>query len=161
MGVPMRLALQAMAIAALSVLSCAQAAVFTITIKDDGFGSEIAWSVNDLSDGSEVDSIPYGTIPDFAFTTTSYDVNLGSGDYEFTIFDFFGDGIVSGGGAFGYALSLDGMVLLDKLGTGYTGFSESFRFSVDDSSSVPVPAGAALFVAGLMFLGRRRRKSLP
>jgi len=135
----------------------AEAATLDVFIFDDGFGSETAFEVVDKSSNAIVYSIGYGTIPDFDFGLHQFSTNLSAGDYRFTIRDFFGDGIIAPGG---YGLALDRVLILDKLTTGFSGFSESFDFTVSSNQAVPIPAAAPLFLAGLAgarAIGRRRR----
>lgn len=137
----------------------AEAATLDVLIFDDGFGSEIAFDVVDQATSNVVFDIGFGTIPDFQFQLNVFTTTLPQGDYTFTIRDFFGDGIIAPGG---YALSLDNVVLIDKLTSGYTGFSESFDFSVTTNQAVPLPAAAPLFIAamaGCGAVGFRRSKA--
>ncbi|MEM9837653.1 MAG: VPLPA-CTERM sorting domain-containing protein [Pseudomonadota bacterium] len=137
----------------------AEAATLDVFIFDDGFGSETAFEVVDKSSNAVVFSIGYGTIPDFNFDLNQFSTTLAPGDYRFTILDFFGDGIIAPGG---YGLALDRVLILDKLTTGFTGFSESFDFTVSSSQAVPIPAAAPLFLAGLAgagAIGRQRRRA--
>ena len=80
--------------------------------------------------------------------------NLEKGDYEFTIFDSFDDGICCGFGEGEYTLTVGGTVVAqhDVDNDPFTGSSQSTQFSI------PEPATLALVALGLVGLGVARRR---
>ena len=76
----------------------------TLSITFDNFPQETSWEVTDSS-GAVVASESYSTANPDGSTITETISGLADGDYTFTIFDSFGDGICCGFGSGSYALS--------------------------------------------------------
>lgn len=99
-----------------------------------------------LDDGF-VDAGDLLSATDYTFTW-----DLDAGDYEFTIFDAFADGICCGFGIGSYTLTVDGVVAGSG---GEFGAEETTAFNV---AAVSEPGTFLLFAIGLMALVLGRRK---
>ena len=129
----------------LGVASAAVLAVpVVVTINTDIFGGETSYA---LTSGGGTTILSGGPLPSSATHTNMG--NIGAGDYNFTIFDSFGDGMSAGGT---YSVDVGGVIVAS--GGGDFGSSESTNFSV----AVPEPATLALFGLGLVSLGFARRR---
>ncbi len=112
--------------------SCSNGNNFTLTIVLDNYPGETTWTVTD--GGTTVASGgPYGTQPNGSNVTETF--SLSGGDYVFTIFDSFGDGICCAYGTGSYSLS-------DELGNtlasgGAFASSESTNFCAGDGGTAP------------------------
>ena len=87
-------------------------------------------------------------------TAYTFTWDLGPGDYVFTLFDSFGDGICCGFGLGSYSLSVDGAVVGAG---GEFGFEESTAFTIDAPPSVSEPGTMLLFGLGIAGLALSRR----
>ncbi len=97
-----------------------------LTLLTDDFPGETTWELVDDSTGSIVASGgPYTT----AGETINESFSLATGDYTFTIFDAFGDGICCGFGDGAYSLTSGGDTIVEG---GAFGDSESTSFCVSD-----------------------------
>ncbi|MAQ74948.1 MAG: sheath polysaccharide-degrading enzyme [Aquimarina sp.] len=76
----------------------------TLTITFDNYPQETSWNVTD-GGGNVVASESYSTANPDGSTVTETIENLAAGEYTFTIFDSFGDGICCGYGQGSYTLS--------------------------------------------------------
>jgi hypothetical protein len=112
--------------------SCSNGNNFTLTIVLDNYPGETTWTVTD--GGTTVASGgPYGSQPNGSTVTETF--SLSGGDYVFTIFDSYGDGICCAYGSGSYSLS-------DELGNslasgGAFASSESTNFCAGDGGSAP------------------------
>ncbi|MCO6480355.1 MAG: zinc metalloprotease [Phaeodactylibacter sp.] len=105
------------------------ASALTLTITLDNYPGETSWEVKDASNNNVVASGgPYGAQP--AGSTVVENINLAAGDYTFTIFDSFGDGICCAQGNGSYTLS-DGANTIAS-GGGF-GSSESTPFCTESA----------------------------
>ncbi|MCB0598048.1 MAG: zinc metalloprotease, partial [Phaeodactylibacter sp.] len=95
----------------------------TLTITLDNFPEETSWEIRDASNTVVASGGTYGSEPDGS--TIVENINLADGDYTFTIFDTFGDGICCAQGNGSYTLS-DGANTIASGGT--FGSSESTPF---------------------------------
>lgn len=118
-----------------------------INIAYDSFTGTEAF-VGSLSDGF-VDGGDMLSATAYTFTW-----DLGAGDYEFTIFDSFGDGICCGFGIGDYSLTVDGTVAGSG---GEFGFSETTLFTIDDTPQIAEPGTFLLFGLGFAGLALSRR----
>lgn len=82
--------------------------------------------------------------------TLTFTWDLGPGDYEFTMFDGFGDGICCDFGDGGYSLDIDGLVVASPSG-GAFGAEETIAFSI----AAPVPSPGTLALIGIALAGLR------
>jgi len=87
-------------------------------------------------------------------TAYTFTWDLGAGDYEFTLFDSFGDGICCGFGLGSYSLSVDGTVVGAG---GEFGFEETTAFTIDAPDPVSEPGTMLLFGLGIAGLALSRR----
>lgn len=112
--------------------SCSNGNNFTLTIVLDNYPGETTWTVTD--GGTTVASGgPYGSQPNGSTLTETF--SLSGGDYTFTIFDSYGDGICCAYGSGSYSLS-------DELGNtlasgGAFASSESTNFCAGDGGTAP------------------------
>lgn len=112
--------------------SCSNGNNFTLTIVLDNYPGETTWTVTD--GGTTVASGgPYGSQPNGSTVTETF--SLSGGDYTFTIFDSYGDGICCAYGSGSYNLS-------DELGNtlasgGAFASSESTNFCAGDGGTAP------------------------
>ncbi|MDP7436671.1 MAG: FlgD immunoglobulin-like domain containing protein, partial [Candidatus Marinimicrobia bacterium] len=101
---------------------------FTIEILTDNFPGETSWDLVHLDADTVVGSITTGELADQG-TLYTWDFDLASGGYMFTIYDTFGDGICCAYGAGYYSLILDG----NEIATGGEfGAEESVTFNTSD-----------------------------
>ncbi len=113
------------------VVSCETGGGFTLDITFDNYPEETSWTLT--SGGSTVASATYSAAnADGSSVTESF--NLTTGDYEFTIFDTYGDGMCCSYGNGSYSLAgPDGVVVSG----GSFGNSESTTFCVDGGGTGP------------------------
>ena len=117
--------------------------LLTIEIVTDVWYGETSWDLVNMDTGDLVASIEQGSLTEANISYT-WDYEIPHGNYSFTIYDSFGDGIYAPGG---YALSLDGVSIYSNLGEGWTGTEETIefnttegRFTVSNNSYIdPVP----------------------
>ena len=88
-----------------------------INIQFDRWGKENSWELRNMDTGAKVTGEPMGTYKAMDFESLM--VCLEDGNYRFTIFDDFGNGICCSEGQGYYELSMDDEVIVyDKFGTG-------------------------------------------
>ena len=97
---------------------------FEINIVTDDYPAETSWSLY-TSSGGYIDGIVTGELTT-AGLSYSWDIQLDDGDYVFTIYDAWGDGICCNYGSGLYNLSLNGDIIASG---GQFGASESVEFS--------------------------------
>ncbi|MCO6487981.1 MAG: T9SS type A sorting domain-containing protein [Phaeodactylibacter sp.] len=95
----------------------------TLTITLDNYPEETSWEVRDAGNTVVSSGGTYGSQPDGS--TVVENINLADGDYTFTIFDSYGDGICCAYGSGSYTLS-DGTNTIASGGA--FGSSESTQF---------------------------------
>lgn len=104
---------------------------FTLTINEDGYGSERNWEITDASGTVVVSCADYGC--PFNDVTggeqNTADFTLADGCYTFTIYDSYGDGIYDGNVTGNYTLSCS--IITHAYGEGNFGSSESTDFCVN------------------------------
>jgi uncharacterized protein (DUF2141 family) len=105
----------------------------TVLILFDDFPAEIGWSITQNSTSEEIISVPIGTYPLLTETGTEI-VSLIPGEvYEFTIEDFFGDGLTARGqdtvGSYMVLQDVEGGTITLVTGEPAFGFNESTFFS--------------------------------
>jgi len=98
----------------------------TIFITTDNWGYETSWQIVDDATGEIMESYTDGALENN--TEYSWDLELLFGNYTFTIFDSYGDGIYSPGG---YAIWIAEEEVFSNIGTGWNGSEESVQFEVD------------------------------
>lgn len=103
----------------------------TLTINEDGFGSERDWDITD-ADGTVVVSCadygcPFSDVSGGEQNVANF--NLPDGCYTFTIYDSFGDGLFDGNVTGNYTLSCS--IITHATGEGNFGGSESTDFCVN------------------------------
>jgi hypothetical protein len=101
---------------------------FTIEILTDNYPGETSWDLVHVDADTVVGSITTGELAD-QMTLYTWDFELASGGYIFTIYDTFGDGICCAYGEGYYSLKLDGNEIASG---GEFGASESFTFNTSD-----------------------------
>ena len=101
---------------------------FTIEILTDDFPTETSWDLVHLDADTIVGSITAGDLTSTG-TLYTWDFELASGGYMFTIYDTYGDGICCGYGQGYYSLILDGNEIASG---GEFGSSESVTFNTID-----------------------------
>ena len=101
---------------------------FTIEILTDNYPGETSWDLVHLDGDSTVASIFTGELVDQA-TLYTWDLNIPSGGYMFTIYDSFGDGICCGWGEGYYRLVLNDTEIATG---GEFEASESVTFNTSD-----------------------------
>ncbi len=99
--------------------------VLNITL--DNYPSETTWDLKDASGTVIASGGPYST----QGGTVTQTFNLANGDYTFTIYDSYGDGICCGYGNGSYALTSGSVTIVQG---GAFGSSESTNFCVDTGS---------------------------
>jgi len=88
-----------------------------INIQFDKWGEENSWELRNTDTGEKVTGEPMGTFSAMDFESLM--VCLEDGNYRFTIFDDFGNGICCSEGEGYYELSMDDEIIVyDKFGTG-------------------------------------------
>ena len=97
---------------------------FEIIIVTDGYPGETSWNLS-TSTGETIDEILAGDLT-LAGATYSWEIELQSGDYVFTIYDAWGDGICCNYGGGEYNLYLDESLIASG---GQFGGSETVAFS--------------------------------
>jgi len=101
---------------------------FTIEILTDNWPGETSWDLVHVDGDSVVASIIPGELVDLA-TLYTWDLDIPSGGYVFTIYDTFGDGICCGFGEGYYRLILNGTEIATG---GEFDASESVTFNTSD-----------------------------
>ena len=109
--------------------NCSNGNSFTLSITLDNYPGETSWQVTDASGTVVASGGTYGSQPDGSTVTEV--INLGAGDYTFTMFDSYGDGICCAYGSGSYSLT-------DEFGNvvasgGSFGASESTDFCAGDN----------------------------
>ncbi|MBX2846053.1 MAG: zinc-dependent metalloprotease [Saprospiraceae bacterium] len=103
----------------------------TLSLTLDDFPTETTWELIDTSDGSTVAS--GGNYPGQDFQTITENFNLPTGEYTFTIFDQFSDGICCTWGDGAYSLTdSNGAIIVEG---GEFGASESTTFCTNSDTS--------------------------
>ena len=102
--------------------------LLTIEVVTDTWQGETSWDLVDMGTGDLVASIAEGELTE-ANTSYTWDIEIPHGNYSFTIYDSFGDGIYAPGG---YALSLDGVSIYSSIGDGWTGTEETIEFNTSE-----------------------------
>ena len=102
--------------------------LLTIEIVTDVWYSETSWDLVNMDTGDLVASIAQGDLTEASISYT-WDFEIPHGNYSFTIYDSFGDGIYAPGG---YALYLDGVSIYSNLGEGWSGTEETIEFNTTD-----------------------------
>jgi len=97
----------------------------TIYIVTDFWGNETSWQLTNDETGEIVESYTDGALEDE--TEYQWDLELDFGNYTFTIFDSWGDGIYAPGG---YAIHIDEEEVYSNIGEGWDGSEESVQFEV-------------------------------
>lgn len=103
----------------------------TLTINEDGFGSERDWDIKDASGAIVVSCADFGC-PFSDVTGGEQNVanfNLPDGCYTFTIYDSFGDGLFDGNVTGDYSLTCS--IITHASGEGNFGGSETTSFCVN------------------------------
>jgi hypothetical protein len=154
----------AVAMAVMGVLvTGASAATVTVNLTTDDYPGETTWEI--LTDPGGVLAGSGGPYTGMANTTISTPVDLVPGDYKFTIYDAFGDGICCGYGTGTWSIDIPGLASIVSPSGGEYGEYETVYFTVPASSAVPLPPALPLFAGGLVtlgWLGRRRwRRQAP
>ncbi len=111
---------------------CATDADMTLTINLDNYPTETTWAVT--NGGTTVVS---GGNYNTANTTVTESMNLPDGDYTFTIYDSYGDGICCGYGNGSYTLSGGGTTVASG---GNFNSSESMGFCVESGGDTQAPS---------------------
>jgi hypothetical protein len=113
--------------------SCDNGNNLTLTITLDNYPEETSWQVATVAGSVVASGGTYGSQPDGSTVTES--ISLGAGDYVFTIFDSYGDGICCSYGNGSYSLSDEfGNVLAS--GGSFTS-SDATSFCAGDGSTAP------------------------
>ncbi len=102
--------------------------LLTIEVVTDTWQGETSWDLVNVGTGELVASIAAGDLTE-ANTSYTWDIEIPHGNYSFTIYDSFGDGIYAPNG---YALSLNGVSIYSCIGTGWTGTEETIEFNTTD-----------------------------
>ena len=102
--------------------------LLTIEVVTDIFNGETSWDLVNMDTGELVASIEQGSLTGANISYT-WDYEIPHGNYSFTIYDSFGDGIYAPGG---FALSLDGVSIYSNLGEGWTGTELTIEFNTTD-----------------------------
>ena len=111
--------------------SCSNGNNLTLSITLDNYPGETSWQVTNTSSSVVASGGTYGSQPDGSTVTESID--LSTGDYTFTIFDSYGDGICCSWGNGSYTLQDEfGNVLASG---GSFGSSESTDFCANASTA--------------------------
>jgi len=97
---------------------------FEIIIVTDGYPDETSWNLS-TSTGETIDGIAAGDLT-AGYATYSWEIELQSGDYVFTIYDAWGDGICCNYGGGSYNLYLNESLIASG---GQFGGSEAVAFS--------------------------------
>ena len=126
---------------------------FTIEILTDNWPGETSWDLVHVDGDSVVASIIPGELIDLA-TLYTWDLDIPSGGYVFTIYDTFGDGICCGFGEGYYRLILNGTEIATG---GEFDASESVTFNTSDGrfniiqysyiNSMPIEKELSTYVA--------------
>ena len=108
----------------------------TVTLNTDGWGNEVSWSVtkDELAILSSDGETPYGNNEEYIASTCVPEEC--DGDYTFSIFDSYGDGLQPGS----YTVTLDGVVKAQ--GGGNYGSEDVTEFSGDCSPTTAPPTPA-------------------
>ncbi len=104
----------------------------TLTIVLDNYPEETSWTVTNSSGSTVASGGTYGSQPDGS--TVVENISLADGDYTFTIFDSYGDGICCSYGSGSYTLADDSGVIASG---GQFGSSEATSFCASGDTSGP------------------------
>ena len=107
-----------------------EGSIFNVFITCDDYPAETTWDVVDSAGNVMNSGGPYST----AGEIVDVDCQLAEGDYTFTIYDAYGDGICCAYGEGFYTLSLEGEVIFDGNGEFLT--EESTSFTVESGTGV-------------------------
>ncbi|HIB31538.1 MAG TPA: hypothetical protein EYO45_00285, partial [Candidatus Marinimicrobia bacterium] len=102
--------------------------LLTIEVVTDVWQGETSWDLVNMDTGELVASIAEGDLTE-ANTSYTWDFDIPHGNYSFTIYDSFGDGIYAPGG---FALSLDGETIFSNIGDGWTGTELTIEFNTTE-----------------------------
>ena len=105
----------------------------TLSITLDNYPEETSWSITDADNSIVASGGTYGSSPDGSTITET--INLGAGDYTFTINDTYGDGICCTYGDGSYRLT-DANGLLIATGGNFDS-AESAMFCASDGGQTP------------------------
>ena len=130
--------------------------LLTVEILTDDYPSETSWTLTNLCTGelqAKVDPSRKYIEPETLYTD---DYCVPDNDYEFTIFDSYGDGLCCNEGMGSYELKQGPINLYTS--SGQFGQGEKIEFSV---SSVPIPAAIWLFGSAVLgLIGFRKRQAI-
>ncbi|MEM7575244.1 MAG: HYR domain-containing protein, partial [Bacteroidota bacterium] len=110
----------------------------TFNLTTDGFSNETGYEILDTSTGNRVAS--NGPNVYAANSNIEEQIALPNGDYEFVIFDTFGDGICCDFGNGNYSLTVEGTTI-NSPSNGAFGDSEAITFSITTATGVIQTAG--------------------
>jgi len=108
----------------------------TLVLNEDAYADERNWEITDSSGNIVVQCSDYDDCPSgepsgsVAPAQYTYNFNLPDGDYTFTIYDSYGDGMSDGNIVGNYRLSCS--VIVHAQGSGDFGGSESTMFTVNE-----------------------------
>ena len=94
--------------------------MFSLDLTTDGYGYETSWDLVNES-GTIIAEEPSDTTGDFASNASyNWELEIDPGTYIFTIYDSYGDGMLTGSG---FTISIDGVVVHEFIGSS-TDFTE-------------------------------------
>lgn len=133
------------------VMGAAMADPVTLDLLTDNFGGETSFEMVQDPGGANVIIPPTPALGPLASNTNfQFDWDLPPGNYEFTIFDSFGDGICCGFGNGGFTLTTPTEAIPSPSG-GQFGASETIAFSI--AAPVPTLSEWAMILTTLLLGG--------